>query len=81
MTSQTLDESFRLFLAENPSIIFLLIWIVVIKAFALWYSAKRNQKIWFMAIIILNTLGILETGYLLYFYFKEKKEKTQNTND
>jgi methionyl-tRNA synthetase len=47
--------------------IFLTIWTTVIKAFALWHSARNGQPVWFVAILVLNTLGILELVYLLAF--------------
>lgn len=47
--------------------IFLTIWTTIIKAFALWYAAKNNQPFWFVAMLVLNTLGVLELVYLLGF--------------
>lgn len=52
--------------------IFLTIWTTVIKAFALWHAARNKQPIWFVALLILNTLGILELVYL--FGFRKDKQ-------
>lgn len=49
------------------------IWSIVWKGIALWRSAKLEQKNWFVAILILNTVGILEIVYL--FFFAKKKLK------
>ena len=40
------------------------VWTVVLKGFALWYSARAGQKWWFIALLVVNTLGILEIVYL-----------------
>ncbi len=46
---------------------------LVLKGFALWYAARRGQKGWFIAILVINTLGILPLIYLLLY--KDKKAK------
>jgi hypothetical protein len=46
------------------TIILLLIWILFWKGCSLWISAKNNQKWWFLAFLIINTLGILEIIYI-----------------
>lgn len=61
------------FLKSMPSavlltlIIVLAVWTTVIKAFALWHAARNSQLYWFVPLMILNTLGILELVYLLAF--------------
>lgn len=50
-----------------------IIWSFVWKGFALWHSAKVNEKYWFVAILLLNTVGILEIAYLFYFS-KERQD-------
>ncbi len=42
-------------------------WAVVWKGFALWKSARLGQKWWFIAFLVVNTLGILEILYLYVF--------------
>lgn len=39
-------------------------WTLFWKGIALWKSARRSEKIWFAALLILNTLGILEIIYI-----------------
>jgi len=53
---------------------FLLIvaWSLIWKGLALWKSAQRREKWWFVALLIINTVGILEILYL-YVFSKEKK--------
>ncbi len=47
------------------------IWSLVWKAFALWKAAGQKDKVWFVALIILNTLGILDILYI--FVFSKRK--------
>ncbi len=49
------------------------LWSIVWKGLSLWRSAQLKQKNWFIAILVLNTLGILEIVYL--FFFAKKKLK------
>ncbi len=42
------------------------IWTLVWKGFALWRAALLRQKWWFIAILLLNTLGILEIIYIFF---------------
>ncbi len=51
------------------SVLFLLalLWTIAIKGYALWTAAKRNEKWWFIALLIINTFGILEVVYLIFF--------------
>lgn len=46
-------------------IIILGLWEAVWKSLALWRSARRNEPVWFIVILILNTVGILPIVYLL----------------
>jgi len=41
-------------------------WSVVWKGLALWHSARRKEKGWFVVLLIVNTLGILEIVYLVF---------------
>ena len=51
------------------------IWSVIWKGLALWRAAKLGQRNWFIGILILNTLGILEIAYLFFFATKRMKLK------
>ncbi|MEX0650002.1 MAG: DUF5652 family protein [Candidatus Andersenbacteria bacterium] len=39
-------------------------WSLVLKGIALWTAAQRKEKGWFVALLIINTLGILELIYI-----------------
>ena len=45
-------------------IILVVIWSLLWKGLALWRAANRGEKWWFIAFLIINTLGILEIIYL-----------------
>ena len=40
---------------------------VVLKGYALWHAARARQTRWFIALLVLNTLGILEIIYLIWY--------------
>ena len=42
-------------------------WELVWKGFGLWHSAQNKQKGWYIAILLLNTAGLLPIIYLLWF--------------
>lgn len=43
----------------------LAVWEVVWKGIALWRAAHRNQLTWFVALLIINSAGLLPIIYLL----------------
>ncbi len=43
-----------------------MIWSLAWKGLALWHAAKRNEKWWFIGMLVINTIGILEICYLLF---------------
>jgi hypothetical protein len=43
------------------------IWSLIWKGFALWKAAKQDDKTWFIALLIINTAGILEIFYIFIF--------------
>ena len=49
----------------------LYVWSLIAKGVALWRAAHLKQRNWFIAILVLNTLGVLELVYL--FKFAQKK--------
>ncbi|MBI2551481.1 hypothetical protein HYV73_04045 [Candidatus Uhrbacteria bacterium] len=47
-----------------PFMILFSVWSIFWKGLALWHSAKRKEPYWFIAMLIINTAGILEIIYL-----------------
>ena len=50
--------------------ILLLVWSIIWKGLALWKAARLSNKWWFLVLLVVNTLGILE---IIYIYFVAKK--------
>lgn len=50
-----------------PLLILVVLWTIIIKGFALWHAARNSQKWWFMVMLVVNSLGILEVIYLIWF--------------
>lgn len=66
---------FAIWAETHPLLIALiLIWSLVWKGFALWKSAELRQKYWFIAILIVNSFGIIEIIYLFLISPKYKVE-------
>lgn len=62
------------FLSQNSwAIAAAVAWTLPWKGVALWRSAKNGQKIWFVILLAVNTLAILEIIYILFF---SKKKQT-----
>ena len=59
----------------------LMVAVIALKGYALWHAAKRNEIPWFIALLLLNTMGILELVYLYFIVGKWKKVKTSSTAD
>ena len=55
----------------NFFLIVLLIWSLIWKGIALWKAARHDQLGWYLAILILNTAGILDITYI--WFFQKKK--------
>lgn len=53
-------------------LIILIIWSIIWKGKALWIASKKDKAIWFIVLLIVNTLGILDILYI-YVFSKEKK--------
>ena len=54
------------------------VWATVWKGFALWFAARNHQQKWFIALLIINTLGLLEIIYLVWFRRDRREGVTQS---
>ena len=57
-------------------IILLIVWSFIWKGIALWKCGRNNQLGWYIVLLIINTAGILEILYILFF----QKNKNQPVN-
>ena len=53
-------------------IIPLIVWSIFWKGLALWHSARRGEEWWFLAMLFINTAGLLE----IYYLFMVAKRKS-----
>lgn len=56
------------------SLVLAVIWTIPWKAVALWKAARRGQKVWFVLLLILNTLAILEILYIFIFSKRDERQ-------
>lgn len=72
-------QSFGTYDPQNPGLflvfILLMIWSIVWKGIALYRSARNEHKVWFVILLVANTVGILEIIYLSFFTNAAKKKK------
>ena len=55
----------------------LLMWVLPWKGVALWQAAKKDDRWWFVALLVLNTLAILDILYI-FIFSKRKNKPTDN---
>lgn len=53
------------------------VWAIPWKGVALWKAARRSDPVWYVILLVVNTLGILEILYIFIFsrYRKEIGQK------
>ena len=54
----------------------LLVWTLIWKGWALWLAARRGELSWFIALLVLNTVGLLEIFYI--FVIAKQKDVKAN---
>lgn len=68
------------FIIDNQWIVWLaILWTLPWKGVALWRSARREEKWWFVALLTINTLALLDILYI--FVFSKKKTKNSILNN
>lgn len=53
------------------------LWTLPWKAWALWLAARRGDLWWFLVLIVVSTLGILE---MIYIFFVAKQSDTRTVH-
>jgi hypothetical protein len=56
-------------------LLFLFVWGIVWKGWALWLAARRKEKVWFVVLLVVNTLGLLEIFYI--FAIAKRSDKKE----
>ena len=52
-------------------VVVLIIWSLAWKGMALWKAAHRGSKVWFILLLLVNTIGILD---IIYYYLIDKRK-------
>jgi formate-dependent nitrite reductase membrane component NrfD len=52
-----------------------MVWSAIWKAIALWKAARRGETAWYVIMLLLNTLGILEIIYIFAIAKNPKESK------
>ena len=63
--------------AQGAVLAILVIWSLIWKGLALWKAARRGDTAWYVVLLILNTLGILEIIYYFAVGRGAKSEKSE----
>lgn len=65
----------ELFFLQNQWLLWLIFfWTLPWKGWALWLAARQESKIWFIVLLIINTLAILDILYI-FIFSRRKVEK------
>ena len=59
------------FIIKNLALAIVVAWSLAWKCYSVWTAVKSGHKKWFVALILLNTWGILDMIYI--FYVAKKK--------
>lgn len=58
---------------SNPWVVMVIfLWTLPWKGIALWKSSRQNEKRWFIILLLINTIGLLEIIYIFVFSKKKK---------
>jgi len=63
------------------AIIVLALWSIVWKGLALWKAARRGEKYWFVALLVINLVGLLEMLYIFVITPWMDSRKTNKTDE
>lgn len=54
------------------------LWTLPWKGWALWLAARRREKWWFIALLVINTLAILEIFYIFAIAKQSDKKEDEH---
>jgi methionyl-tRNA synthetase len=55
-------------------------WTIPWKAWGLWLAVKRNEIWWFLAMLLINTIGVLEIIYIFFIAKQSDKVGAREEN-
>jgi succinate dehydrogenase/fumarate reductase cytochrome b subunit len=54
----------------------LILWTMVWKGMALWKAGRKDDMVWFIVLLLVNTVGILDIIYIYHLANRKRKAKT-----
>lgn len=51
----------------SPIVWVIIIWSVIWKGWALWRAARNNHLTWYVVLLVVNLVGLLEIIYIFFF--------------
>lgn len=54
-------------------LVIVVLWTLVWKGMALWKAAREGSKVWFVVLLLVNTVGLLDILYLYVFSKKSSR--------
>ena len=66
MEVREMDAVSQIFNYNNPIFYLIIVWSLIWKGIALWHAARNRQLAWFIVLLVVNTIGILEIRYLIF---------------
>ncbi|MEI6650283.1 MAG: DUF5652 family protein [Candidatus Moraniibacteriota bacterium] len=66
------------FIVENIRVIFIIVflWSLPWKGVALWKAARNGHTAWFVILLVVNTVALLEIVYIFFFAKKDSEQLT-----
>ena len=76
------NQTIGAWLTQNAWLLTLVIaWSIAWKGLALWRAAQKQDKVWYILLLVVNTVGILEILYLFYFSGKKLIDDSQKAKE
>lgn len=63
------------------ALVILALWELAWKGFALWHASRNNHRNWFIALLLINSVGILPMLYLLLNYGTPHEAEQEQYHD
>lgn len=68
-------HSMEAFFEENIWVLIVLsLWVLPWKGYAMWLAARNSHKKWFIALLVINTLAVLDIIYIFLVGRKAAKK-------
>ncbi|MEA2112957.1 MAG: DUF5652 family protein [Patescibacteria group bacterium] len=53
-------------------LLLIMLWVLPWKGYSLWLASRNSHKKWFIVLLVINTLAILD---IIYIFFISKRKK------